>query len=84
MNEEILELSGDEIIDGENLDEDSLYKQAVRIVLNDKKPSISYLQRRLRIGYNKSANLIEQMEQEGILSSADNTGRRTILKNNGG
>ncbi len=65
----------------ENETDNSLYKQAVRIVLTEKKTSISYLQRKLRIGYNKSANFIEKMEQEGILSSPDLTGRRTILNN---
>ena len=56
-----------------------MYRQAVRIVLDEKKTSISYLQRKLRIGYNKAANFIERMEEEGILSSPDNTGKRTIL-----
>ena len=63
--------------DNDNL----LYKQAVKIVLTEKKTSISYLQRKLRIGYNKSANFIEKMEQDGILSSPDPSGKRMILKN---
>ena len=62
--------------------EDSMYHQAVQVVLNDKKTSISYLQRKLRIGYNKAANFIEQMENDGILSSPDNTGKRMILRKN--
>ena len=59
---------------------DDMYRQAVQIVVNDKKSSISYLQRKLRIGYNKAANFIEQMEEDGILSSPDSTGKRMILK----
>lgn len=62
----------------ENKD-DNLYNQAVQIILSAERPSISYLQRRLGIGYNKSATLIEKMEQNGILSAPDSTGKRTIL-----
>lgn len=62
----------------ENKDE-NLYTQAVQIILSSDRPSISYLQRRLGIGYNKSATLIEKMEQNGILSAPDSTGKRTIL-----
>ncbi|MBR1545063.1 MAG: DNA translocase FtsK 4TM domain-containing protein [Alphaproteobacteria bacterium] len=56
-----------------------LYSQAVEIVLSSERPSISYLQRQLGIGYNKSANLIEKMEAQGILSKPDSTGKRVIL-----
>jgi S-DNA-T family DNA segregation ATPase FtsK/SpoIIIE len=56
-----------------------LYQKAVQIVLRDKKTSISYVQRQLRIGYNKSANLIEKMEQEGILSPPNSSGKREII-----
>ena len=59
--------------------DDDLYNQAVQIILNAQRPSISYLQRQLGIGYNKSANLIEKMEANGILSAPDSTGKRTIL-----
>jgi DNA segregation ATPase FtsK/SpoIIIE, S-DNA-T family len=58
---------------------DSLYDQAVAVVLRDKKVSTSYIQRRLQIGYNKAASLIERMEQEGLISSANATGKREIL-----
>jgi S-DNA-T family DNA segregation ATPase FtsK/SpoIIIE len=61
------------------LDNDDIYTRAIRIVLSDKKTSISYLQRKLRIGYNKAAELIEKMENEGILSSPDNMGKRIII-----
>ncbi len=56
-----------------------LYDQAVRIVLRDKKCSVSYVQRRLQVGYNKAASLIERMEKEGVLGPASNTGKREIL-----
>jgi DNA segregation ATPase FtsK/SpoIIIE, S-DNA-T family len=58
---------------------DSLYDQAVAVVLRDKKVSTSYIQRRLQIGYNKAASLIERMENEGLISSANATGKREIL-----
>lgn len=56
-----------------------LYAQAKEIVIRDKKPTISYLQRRLGIGYNKAATLIEKMEEEGIISKPDSTGKRSLL-----
>ena len=56
-----------------------LYEQAKEIVLRDKKPTISYLQRRLQIGYNKAAGFIERMEQDGILSAPDANNKRQIL-----
>ena len=59
--------------------EGDLYERAVAIVLKDRKSSISYVQRRLSVGYNKAASFIERMEQEGIVSEAGHTGRREIL-----
>jgi S-DNA-T family DNA segregation ATPase FtsK/SpoIIIE len=56
-----------------------LYEQAKEIVLRDKKPTISYIQRRLGIGYNKAATIIERMENEGVVSSPDAGGKRHIL-----
>jgi S-DNA-T family DNA segregation ATPase FtsK/SpoIIIE len=58
---------------------DDLYDQAVAVVLRDKKVSTSYVQRRLQIGYNKAASLIERMEKEGVISPANATGKREIL-----
>ncbi|MBT4921523.1 MAG: DNA translocase FtsK [Rickettsiales bacterium] len=58
---------------------DELYQQAVDIVLKEQKVSISYIQRQLRIGYNRSANIVEEMERRGIISAAGNTGRREVL-----
>ncbi len=59
--------------------EKDLYKQAIMIIKRDKKSSISYIQRQLRIGYNKAANIIEELERRGVLSSPNNTGKREIL-----
>lgn len=56
-----------------------LYEQAKEIVIRDKKPTISYIQRRLGIGYNKAATLIERMENEGVVSAPDAGGKRHIL-----
>ncbi len=56
-----------------------LYEQAKEIVIRDKKPTISYIQRRLGIGYNKAATIIERMENEGIVSAPDSGGKRHIL-----
>jgi len=61
---------------------DELYDKAVNIVLNDKKASTSYVQRRLAIGYNKAASLIERMEKEGVISPANHSGKREILVGN--
>jgi len=58
---------------------DELYEEAKNVVLNDKKTSISYLQRKLQIGYNRSARVIEQLEQEGVLSAPNAKGIREIL-----
>jgi S-DNA-T family DNA segregation ATPase FtsK/SpoIIIE len=64
---------------GEGVSSGDLYRQAVEIVLKDRKPTTSYLQRRLGIGYNRAASLIERMEQEGIIGAPSRTGRREIL-----
>ncbi|MFG1391806.1 DNA translocase FtsK [Xanthobacter agilis] len=56
-----------------------LYDQAVAIVLRDRKASTSYIQRRLQVGYNKAASLMERMENEGIVGPANHAGKRDIL-----
>ncbi|WP_423904117.1 DNA translocase FtsK, partial [Campylobacter showae] len=58
---------------------DELYEEAKEIVLSEQKTSISYLQRRLKIGYNRAATIIEQMEQMGVLSPMNAKGQRDIL-----
>ncbi|MEM9331740.1 MAG: DNA translocase FtsK [Pseudomonadota bacterium] len=60
-------------------DSNDIYDQAVAVVLRDRKVSTSYIQRRLSIGYNRAASLIERMEQEGLISSANHAGKREIL-----
>ena len=64
---------------GEGGEKDPMYDQAVEIVLKDRKASISYVQRKLRIGYNRSANLLEQMEKAGLVSSLTSSGQREVL-----
>jgi S-DNA-T family DNA segregation ATPase FtsK/SpoIIIE len=59
-------------------DED-MYRDAVAAVIRDKRPTTSYVQRILRIGYNRAASMIERMEREGIISAADHSGKRQIL-----
>ncbi len=59
--------------------QDALYDQAVAIVLKDRKCSTSYIQRKLGIGYNKAARLVEQMEDEGLVSASNHVGKREIL-----
>jgi len=71
QNEESLEES-DEL--------DELFEDAKKIILTEKRTSISYLQRRLQIGYNRAANIIEQMERMGVLSPPNSKGQREILK----
>ena len=58
---------------------DALYDQAVAIAINDRKCSTSYIQRKLAIGYNKAARLVEQMEDEGVISAANHVGKREVL-----
>ncbi|PWR01852.1 DNA translocase FtsK [Meridianimarinicoccus roseus] len=59
--------------------EDALYDQAVQVVINDRKCSTSYIQRKLAIGYNKAARLVEQMEDAGLVSPANHVGKREVL-----
>jgi len=60
-------------------DLDELYEDAKQIILSDQKTSISYLQRKLQIGYNRSANIIEQLQEMGVLSAPNNKGQREIM-----
>jgi len=63
---------------------DAVYAQAVQVVARDGKASTSYLQRKLAIGYNSAAKLIERMENDGLISRADHVGRRHVLMGRGG
>ncbi len=71
------DLSGDGGSDGG--EKDPMYDQAVEVVLKDRKASISYVQRKLRIGYNRSARLLEDMEKAGLVSGLTSSGQRDIL-----
>ena len=62
--------------------EDDLFERAVALVVRDQKASISYIQRRLGIGYNRAASLMERMEQERLVGPANATGKREILAAN--
>ncbi len=66
-----------------NSGEDAQYAQALQIVAKEGRASTSFLQRKLRIGYNSAARLIERMEQEGHVSSPDHVGRRKVLMGGG-
>jgi len=64
---------------GEGGEKDPMYDQAVEVVLKDRKASISYVQRKLRIGYNRSARLLEDMEKAGLVSGLTTSGQREVL-----
>ena len=83
VTEEPDEMDGDDpfaAMAGGNMESgDDLYDKALAIVARDKKASTSYIQRRLQIGYNRAASLIERMEQEGVVSSPNHKGVREVL-----
>ena len=68
---------------GDNLknlnDKDELYQRAVDIIKSERKASTSFLQRKLQIGYNRAARIIDMMEAEGIVSKANHVGKRDVL-----
>ncbi len=70
------EEGGDE--EGEDL-HDEMYDMAVRVVTESRQASISWLQRRLRVGYNRAARMIERMEREGVVSQAEGARPREVL-----
>ncbi|HEY0122351.1 MAG TPA: DNA translocase FtsK [Rhizobium sp.] len=63
-------------------DGDDLYEQAIKVVMRDKKCSTSYIQRRLGIGYNRAASLVERMEKDGLVGPANHVGKREIISGN--
>ncbi len=75
-SQEELSFSGENFEEGVDAD---MYTQAVNIVKAERKTSISYIQRCLRIGYNRAANLVEEMERNGILSAPNHSGKREVL-----
>ena len=81
--DEILNFADEkEISDGSknNNDKDELYQTALEIIQSEGKASTSFLQRKLQIGYNRAARIIEMMEEEGIVSKANHVGKRDVLK----
>jgi S-DNA-T family DNA segregation ATPase FtsK/SpoIIIE len=67
------------VLDSDNVDDDPLYDEALRIVTESRRASISGVQRRLRIGYNRAARMIEQMEEQGIVGPLQPNGSREVL-----
>ena len=67
---------GDNVKQG---DKDELYQQALEIIRSEGKASTSFLQRKLQIGYNRAARIIDMMENEGIVSKANHVGKRDVL-----
>jgi DNA segregation ATPase FtsK/SpoIIIE, S-DNA-T family len=63
----------------EDAEQDPLYDEAVKIVTTERKPSISYVQRRLKIGYNRAARMLEAMETAGIVGTLQTNGAREVL-----
>lgn len=63
----------------QNNSNDELFNQAVEVIMKDKRVSTSYIQRKLQIGYNRAARIIEEMEDKGIISEPNNQGKREIL-----
>ena len=72
-------ISGGETEGGDGGESDALYDQAVAIVLESRKASISYVQRRLKIGYNRAARMVEEMEAAGVVSQVTGSGTREVL-----
>ena len=60
-------------------EEDELYQTALKIIKTEKKASTSFLQRKLQIGYNRAARIIEKMEENGLVSKANHVGKREVL-----
>jgi S-DNA-T family DNA segregation ATPase FtsK/SpoIIIE len=78
------EAEGAELLggDGEGGSGDALYDQAVALVCRERKASTSFVQRHLQIGYNRAARIIERMESEGVVSTANHVGKREVLARN--
>ena len=66
-------------VGGVDAEQDPLYDEAVQIVTRERKPSISYVQRRLKIGYNRAARMLEAMELAGVVGPLQSNGGREVL-----
>ncbi len=65
--------------EGEEVESDALYDQAIALVARERKCSVSFVQRYLQIGYNRAARIVERMEREGVVSSANHVGKREVM-----
>ena len=85
LTEDVQDLGDGRVINDSGLPEaaggegDALYDQALRIVTESRKASISYVQRRLKVGYNRAARLIEDMEAAGVVTGPNHQGNREVL-----
>ena len=77
--DEILNFADEKEIGDNQNDKDELYQQAVDIIKSEGKASTSFLQRKLQIGYNRAARIIDMMEAEGLVSKANHVGKRDVL-----
>lgn len=77
--EDVTRSDDEEGMSGEEGEKDAMYDQAVAIVSRDRKASTSYIQRCLKIGYNRAASIIEQMERDGVVGAANHVGKREVL-----
>jgi len=73
------ETGGNLTADGDDGEQDPRYDEAVRCVTESRRASISSVQRKLRVGYNRAARMIETMEMAGVVTAADNSGKREVL-----
>jgi len=80
ITSEVVQNSNELNFDDQSKNVDELYQKAVSIVLKQQKASTSFIQRYLQIGYNRAARIIEQMEEDGIVSEANHVGKRSVLK----
>ena len=79
VSEQEIEKITNSLISGNDGDEDELFNQAVEIIKAEGKASTSFLQRKLQIGYNRAARIIDMMEEKGIVSKANHVGKREVL-----
>ena len=73
------EEDGNSVTSPQGESEDALFSQAVSIIIKDKRVSTSYIQRKLQIGYNRAARIIEEMEEKGIISAPNSQGKREVI-----
>ena len=72
-------MTGSNLTLNQNITEDLVYDEAVKLVLREKRASTSFIQRHLRIGYNRAARIIEKMEENNVISKPGRAGKREIL-----